>query len=274
MKLSCLPVSFFRDIISGSMTLAEWASCAKELGMDGIDLSVLLIKDRTPVTIARALHEISSQGMNVIMVTTYSDFTHPDETQREREYAYALADIALASSLGAKYLRITAGQDYQWDDEEEALLTVRDYFLRLKPFADQMNIGLLFENHSKPGAWVRPDFIFNTHRFLRLAQLLEGTGIRINFDTANTSACGDDTVETFRKVLPMVETLHVNDIRAIGCTEFVVCGKGVAPIRRIFHEARKAGFDGWVCIEEAGFMGLEGFRQAVDFTRKAWTDAL
>lgn len=266
-------MSFFRDIISGSMSLTDWASFARELEMDGIDLSVLLIKDRTPVTVTRAFQEISSLGMSVVMVTTYSDFTNPEKIQREREYAYTLADIALASSLGAKYLRITAGQDHQWDNEEKALLTVREYFLRLKPFADQMGIGLVFENHSKPGAWEKPDFIFNTRRFLKLAELLEGTGIRINFDTANTSAFGDNAVETFKQVLSMVETLHVNDISTLGSTDFVVCGQGVAPIQEIFREAKMAGFDGWICIEEAGFKGKEGFRQAVDFTRKAWAEA-
>ena len=273
MKLSCLPVSIFKDIINGTSSLSRWAELAKELKLDAIDLSVLLVKDRTPVCVANANKAIKEQGMNVAMITTYPDFTNPDEMQRERELAFAIADVALASALGAKYLRITAGQYYKWDDEQKALETVKAYFLRVKEAADKLGVKLLFENHSKPGAWENPDYLFDTKRFLALAELLKDTDIRINFDTANTVAFGDDAVEVFKKVLPQVETIHVNDLKAAGGVDFVVCGTGVAPIKEIFKEAKKAGFDGWVCIEEAGFKGEDGIREAVAFTRKAWEEA-
>jgi sugar phosphate isomerase/epimerase len=46
-----------------------------------------------------------------------------------------------------------------------------------------------------------------------------------------------------------------------------------AGYQQIFRKAKKAGFDGWVCIEEAGFKGFEGIAQAVEFTRRAWDSA-
>ena len=273
MKMSCLPVTLFGDIINGKRTLSDWADFAKEEGLDGIDLSVLLVKDRTPVCVTNARKAVDDAGMGVIMITTYPDFTNPDRMQRERELAYAISDVALASAMGAKYLRITAGQYYDWADEKEALSVVKEYFLRVKEVADQMGVKLLFENHSKPGAWKNPDYLFNTKRFLMLAEMLKDTGIRINFDTANTVAAGDDAVETFKKVADMVETIHVNDLKAAGGVDFCVCGRGVAPIDEIFREAKKSGFDGWVCIEEAGFDGLEGMKEAFKFTRAAWERA-
>jgi hypothetical protein len=38
MKLSCLPVSFFQDLLSGRMTILEWANLGEEEGLDAIDL--------------------------------------------------------------------------------------------------------------------------------------------------------------------------------------------------------------------------------------------
>ena len=38
MKLSCIPVSFFKELIGGSMTVAEWARMGKEIGLDAIDV--------------------------------------------------------------------------------------------------------------------------------------------------------------------------------------------------------------------------------------------
>ena len=40
MKLSCLPVSFFDEIISGRMTVRDWARMGCELGLDAIDRTV------------------------------------------------------------------------------------------------------------------------------------------------------------------------------------------------------------------------------------------
>ena len=273
MKLSCLPVTLFKDIISGKSTIGEWAAYAKELGLDGLDLSVLCVKDRTPVCVTAARKALEQEEMGCVMITTYPDFTNPDEIQRERELAFANADVALASALGAKYLRITAGQVYDLEDEDKALEIVKKYFLSVKETADKLGVKLLFENHSKPGAWENPDYLFDTRRFLKLAELLKDTDIRINFDTANTVAFGDDAVEVFKKILPQIETIHVNDLKAPGGVDFMVCGRGVAPIKEIFAEAKKAGFDGWVCIEEAGFQGKEGIAEAVNFTREAWDKA-
>ena len=270
MKLSCLPVSIFSDIINGTMTLKEWAAYAKELKLDAVDLSVLLVKNRTPVCVAAAAEALKSEGVDVCMITTYPDFTHPDAAQRERELAHALSDIALASSLGAKYIRLTAGQVYDWEDEDKALDIAVEYLLRAKKFADEMGVGILFENHSKPGAWEKPDALFDTGRFLKFAEKLKGTGIGINFDTANTLAYGDDAVEVFKKVFDQVVTFHINDCDAKGSLKFVVAGTGAAPIQEILEYAKKNGWNGWVCIEEAGFQGLPGIKQAVDYVNNAW----
>ncbi len=273
MKLSCLPVSLFREMICGKLSIAAWASYAKQLGLDGLDLSVLCIENRTPVCVDAARKALDDAKMRCVMVTTYPDFTNPDRLYRERELAFATADAALAYALGADYLRITAGQCHESGDEDDVLRIVKEYFLRLKETADKFGVKLLFENHSKPGAWEKPDYLFNTRRFLKFAQMVRDTDIRVNFDTANTTADGGDALEVFKTVLPQVETIHVNDLRAPGCLDFVVCGCGVAPIKQIFSEAKKAGFDGWICIEEAGFQGFEGMARAVEFTREAWEKA-
>ena len=78
MKLSCLPVSFFADIIAGRLPVAAWARMGAELGLDAIDLSILFVPDRAPAAVAALRREIEAQGIRVAMVTSYPDFTHPD----------------------------------------------------------------------------------------------------------------------------------------------------------------------------------------------------
>ena len=107
MKISCLPVSFFGDIISGRITLGEWARMAYISGLDGVDISILFIKSRTPKYLNQLRKEIEDAEMQIIMITAYPDFTHPKRIQRKRELEYFRGDIALASELGAKYVRVT-----------------------------------------------------------------------------------------------------------------------------------------------------------------------
>ncbi len=83
MRLSCLPVSFFADITEGRMQVRDWARIGADLGLDGIDLSILFVSDRSPAGVAALRREIEAEGIRVAMVTSYPDFTHPVADQRE-----------------------------------------------------------------------------------------------------------------------------------------------------------------------------------------------
>ena len=82
MKLSCLPVSFFPQIISGKMTFGKWASIAADSGLDAVDLSILFFRDREKADLNRVRLEIEAAGVGVAVVNTYPDLTYPDKTER------------------------------------------------------------------------------------------------------------------------------------------------------------------------------------------------
>ena len=44
-------------------------------------------------------------------------------------------------------------------------------------------------------------FYYPTEFFLRIADAIKDTGIRINFDTANNLAYGDETVSVLKKII-------------------------------------------------------------------------
>jgi sugar phosphate isomerase/epimerase len=85
MKRSCLPVSFCREIMDREMSIVDWGRIALDAGLDAIDLSIILIKERSPVYLEETRKELAGLGIGVTMLTTYPDFTHPDVTQRARE---------------------------------------------------------------------------------------------------------------------------------------------------------------------------------------------
>jgi sugar phosphate isomerase/epimerase len=273
MKLSCLPVSFFSDIQAGRMTIREWASCARAEGLDSIDLSAMLIQNHTSRYLQQIAEDLARENMPITMITTYPDFTHPDPRQREREMEYARYDVAIAGELGAKYLRILAGQAHPETTIGDGIAWVVESFTRLDEIAARHHVMLLFENHSKPGAWSYTDFSHPTKIFLEIFGRIRNTGIRINFDTANTLVFGDDPMPVLDEVMDRIETVHAADTARRGELAPVLLGTGIVPFDRIFTRLKSSGFDGWICIEEASRTGRPGFVRAVHFVRTTWEAA-
>ena len=87
------------------MTIKDWAKQGAELGLDGIDLSILFLKNKNPAYLDIVRDEIHSSGIRVAMVTTYPDFTNPDPKERERQSSTLQENIVAASRLGADLVR-------------------------------------------------------------------------------------------------------------------------------------------------------------------------
>ena len=274
MKISCLPVSLFSNLQNGRLTIKDWAHLGKEIGLDAIDLSMILIKNHTPVYLEQIRDDIQSEGMAISMMTTYPDLTHPDPLQREREFEYLRHDVALTSYIGAQYLRILAGQAHPETKIDQGISWVIEYFKRISPVAKKFKVKLLYENHSKPAVWNYYDFSYRTEYFRKIVEGIRDTGIGINFDTANTIAYGDDPFTLLQEVVDLVETVHVADIAKKGEVEFVLIGTGIVPLKKIFHFLKKYGFDNWLCIEEASNMGIGGIRKAVNYVRSLWENGV
>lgn len=274
MKMSCLPVSLFPTIVNNEMTIREYVRFCKNQGLDGFDLGITLLKNHTPNYIAQLKKEIETEGIPLIMVTTYPDFTHPDHLQRERELDYLVRDIALASALGAKYVRVTAGQAHPATTEAEGIKWAIAYLRKAVQSSEKYGITLVYENHAKPGAWEYIDFSNPPRIFLAIAQGIKDTAIGINFDTANILSAGqENTIEILDAVFDKVLTIHVAETATLGKLTPVVIGTGMVPFKAIFSYLKSKQFDGWLCLEEFGNKGEEGMVQAINFARRTWNEA-
>ena len=274
MKTSCLSVSLFPNIMNGEMTIREYANFCKSIGLDAFDIGIILLKNHTPKYIREINTAISEVGIPLGMVTTYPDFTHPDPLQREREFDFLVHDIALASAVGAKYLRVTAGQAHPETNEQDGIAWAVTYLKKAAPISDKYGITLVYEDHSKPGAWDYMDFSNPPSIFLEIARQLRGTSIGINFDTANILVAGEDTtLEVLDQVIDQVMTIHVAETATKGKMDPVAIGKGIVPFEAIFRYLKAKRFDGWLCLEEWGNEGKEGVKRAVDFVKETWEKA-
>lgn len=272
-KLSCLPVSVYPEFAGDKMSIADWAALAGNIGLDAIDLSVLMTRRLNADALRAAALELKVLGMPVDTVVTYTDFTHPDTAFRESEFGQFKADIETAVLFGAAYLRLTSGQAYPETSRCKGIELTVDYFNRAAEFADKNGIGLLFENHSKPGVWQYYDFAGAPEVYFDIVGRLAGTAVDLLFDTANACFYKQDPVRMIERIFARVRRIHVADIIAPNNLKPVLIGQGIVPLSGIFEFLKKAGYSGGLSIEEASSAGPDGFKKAVAAVRALWTNA-
>jgi sugar phosphate isomerase/epimerase len=273
MKLSCLPVSFFRDIIEDRMSVAEWAQIGASVGLDAIDLSIMLVKDLSRAGVVRLRAEIEATGMSITMVTSYQDFTHPDPVCRERELYLALNTLQVAESLNARYLRVTAGQAHPQTSREDGTAWAIEGLSRLLELSQGCRVEFVIENHSKPMAWNYTDFSQPPDVFLDIVRQTAGLKLGVNFDTANATAFAENPSSLLAKLIDRVVTVHAADSAVRGKLIMTLLGTGIVPFNVLFTQLKRSGFDGWICIEEGSLMGWEGVEAAARFVRQKWNEA-
>ncbi len=273
MKLSCLPVSYFGEIIDGKMTIEQWIQEAKSLELDGIDLSVLLLKSTEPEYLKGIKKKIESSDLDLVVVNTYPDFTHPDSDEREKQFSKTKKEIMTACQLGAKMVRITAGQAHPETSRDNGLVWAVEALKRLSEETSCCDIKLAFENHSKPGIWDYSDFCLPTEIFLEIAEKLKDTSIGILFDTANPLVYGDDPTGILEQVIDRVICVHIADTKEVKKLAPVVIGTGVVDFSAIFSKLKQFNYTGWFSIEEASNQGQTGVTKAVKFVRRSWENA-
>ncbi len=273
MQLSCLPVSFFADITTGRMSVAEWARMGAAVGLDAIDLSIMFVPDRSPAALVALRREIEAAGMHVTMVTSYPDFTHPDPTQRERELALEQEVVAVAAALGAQFVRVTAGQAHPETGRDAGIAWAVEGLTRLVEITRRSGVTLGYENHAKPGVWDYTDFSQPPDIFLEIVRRTADVGLGVNFDTGNAASFADDPVVLLEQVIHRVVSVHAADTAVHGELRHVLLGSGITPFIPLFARLKRAGWDGWICMEEASFQGQAGVEAAARFIRQAWEAA-
>ncbi len=261
MKVSCIPICFFEQLIeTRRMALGDWIRMAADIGLDGIEVYRPYLKNETPNYIEALADEIHKAGLEVSMFTSYGELATPSKEERLAQLESLRKDVNTATLLRTNIVRVTAGTWPKNCGREESLSNVAECLRRSLDYAEEKGVMLAIEDHPQIGT--------STEDFTRILSLVNDNRLKVNLDTSNPMESGESAVRLAEIVKERVVHVHASDRNQQ--LEHQVVGEGCVPFAEIFRILKTAGFDGWISLEAGGSKGQEGITSGMKYVRTVW----
>jgi sugar phosphate isomerase/epimerase len=272
------------------MSVFQWIDHAGTLGLDGIELYPAFLTSFDTGYLTKVRQAATDRGLAVPMLCNSPDFTRPDPADRAREVDRTREMLRVTAELGGHWCRVLSGQNRPGLDEAEALGWVVDAIETLIPAAAAAGVVMTLETHYKDGLWEYPEFAQSHRRYLAILDAVDTPWLGAQYDPSNAVVAGEDPYDLLDRVLPRVVTMHASDRYLEGgaiddlqrlasdpmhgyarILKHGVIGEGLNDYDRIFSTLARAGYTGWVSIEDGDgptiAEGLANLRTSAEFLR-------
>jgi sugar phosphate isomerase/epimerase len=275
-KIAALPKAYMQALCKdGTMTVIEWLDLAAKLNVEGVEWYAGFLEMADESNWQRFRQAAADRGLLIPMFCCSPDFTHPDAAFRQQQIAQQKVWIAMTHALGGGYCRVLSGQRRPELTMAQGVELAAQCIEACLPYAAERGITLILENHYKDDFWDYPEFAQKMEVYCALVNRLQHPNFGVNYDPSNAYLAGDDPLELLRRVSSRVVTMHASDRFLIeGTLEDLrqeeggaqgyakrlrhgEIGKGLNDYDAIFTELKRAGFNGWISIED----GVDGFDQ-------------
>ena len=285
-KLAVFPKAFMQALCKdGTMKVSEWIGMAVKLDIDGLEWYSGFIEMQDENNWAKFRQQVEMHGKCIPMMCCSPDFTHPDPQFRSKEIEKQKRWIRMTNVLGGSYCRVLSGQRRPALTVDEGVSLAAECINECLPYAKEMGVTLILENHYKDDFWEYPEFAQKMDVFCKLLDKVNDSNFGVNYDPSNTYLAGEDPLELLYRVSRRVVTMHasdrylkegtIEDLRkeeggASGYAKRLShgeIGKGLNDYDAIFSELKRVGFDGWISIED-GIAGMDQLERSVAFVRR------
>ncbi|MBN9521826.1 sugar phosphate isomerase/epimerase [bacterium] len=235
LKLSLAAYSFrqFLDVKKGSMTLFDFIDFAADLPLDAVELTSYYFADTSDAYLAKLREHAERRRRPISGVPIRSEFTLRDDTARAREVQHAKDWTARAARLGARTVRIFAGNLGKNDTLADAQRRVVDCLNECCPVAERLGGQLALENHG--------GITDTAEHLLDLVRPVRSQALGVNIDTGNFR-----TADPYREIAAIVPYGVVAQVK----TEMFPNGRREdADLARVVRILKDGNFHGYVALE-------------------------
>lgn len=285
-RVAVFPKGFMNELVDGSMSLFEWIEQAGTLGADGLELYPLFLERTDEPYLFKIKEAARRQRLEIPMMCSSPDFTHPDPAYRDNELNKMKEMIGVMAYLGPpgfRSCRVLSGQNRPGISREDGIRWTVQSIEALLPYAERSGVFLVMENHYKDGLWQYPEFAQASDLYLDIIGQISSPWFGVNYDPSNAIVAGEDPLELLDRVKDRILTMHASDrylkpgytLESLkqyslkGYSEALahgVIGRGMNDYDRIFGVLRQTGFRNWISVED-GVNGLEEMAESVRFLR-------
>jgi sugar phosphate isomerase/epimerase len=284
-RISVFPKCYFDALCRGKMEYVAWIRSAAALGTEGLEHYDGFFRSLEARDVDPAIAAMAETGQVSSMLCFSPDFTHPDADERARQVRRQEAAIDLAVRLGTRFCRTLSGQRRPGLSRRDGIARTVEGLRRSIEHAERRDVVLCLENHYKDGTWAYPEFAQAEDVFLEILDRVDSPRLGVQYDPSNAIVGGYDPVRFLERVMPRVVTMHASDrylapgatldeLRAsdgtIGYSDALrhgETGRGLIDYDAIFQILARAGFSGWISVED-GMHGLDELKRSIEFLQR------
>ena len=284
-KIAAFPKCWIDEICNGKMSFFEWIDIARDLECDGLEIYAKFLISHDDEYLHKIKEYAWDRGMVIPMMCCSPDFTRSEAEKRQIEIDQQKKMIDITARLGGSFCRVLSGQNRPNISVEQGIKYVVECIKACLPAAEKNNVTLVLENHYKDGFWKYIEFAQSREIFLEIVNQIDHELFGVQYDPSNAIIAGDDPIELLDSVIGKVKTMHASDrfllpgyqLKDLSKAEgelgyhkglcHGVVGKGLNDYDAIFSRLARAGFDGWISIED-GMNGMDEMRDSIKFLMK------
>lgn len=261
--------------------LEQQLQILRELGLASLELGIAghendrLQADASAAEAAKVVRLYHAHGVALEAAATGNDFTQPQPHECFESLRKVERVLAVAGTLGVKYLRIFAGFSRAEEVTGERWRIMVSCLTRANEAARRKGVTLAIETHG--GVEAKPNGVRHYHSASSRPDLLElllaeiPAEIGLVFDPANLGAVGMNTmqiVSLYRQLRNRICYMHLKDFRAMsgGTLSPCACGEGELDWELLMREFSDFAGIGFIEYELPGDV-VEGLGRSLQVLR-------
>jgi sugar phosphate isomerase/epimerase len=236
LRLSIAAYSYrkYLEKSKASMTLEEFIDACAAMNLDAVELTQYYFPETTPEYLAKLKGRCTRLGLDVSGTAVGNNFCTADPAKLKEQLKMVKDWVEHSSRLGAKTIRIFAGNVDKDDTEEKARARAVESIQEACDHAARYGIFLALENHGGITA--------TSEQMLAIIKAVKHDWFGVNFDTGNFHT--EDPYADLEKIAPYAVTVQIkSEIQRAGKK------KEDADLKRLCEILRAANYRGYVALE-------------------------